>query len=192
MTRITIGSFAWPMVAVAAASVLSACGDVDTFKLSPDSWPETQPLADWNGTLIELHHETLPCETVASECLSSFVGQHMEFEGFDVKGLKSDCSRGAEAAVAVDVQGRSIIFDFSNVDRPGVFRRSEFNGYIVHEMLGAAPEILVAQLDPEVSTLELDPDDIVIEGSTIRANFEGHAFDETDFVKIDLVFAEVD
>ena len=192
MKRNAIGSFAWSIVAVAAASVLSACGDVDTFKLSSSSWGETQPLADWNGTLVELHHQTLPCETVASECLSSFVGQHMEFEGFDVKGLKSECSRGAEAAVAVDVQARSIIFDFSNVDSSGVFPRSEFNGYVVHEMLGAAPEILDAQLDREVSTLDLDDHDIVIEGSTIRANFEGHAFDETDFVKIDLVFAEVE
>lgn len=192
MKRIAIGPFACLMVAVAAASVLSACGDVDTFKLSPDSWGDTQPLVDWNGTLVELHHETLPCETVASECLSSFVGQHMEFEGLDVKSLKSECSRGAEAAIAVDVQARSIIFDFSNVDSSGVFRRSEFNGYVVHEMLGAAPEILVAQLDREVSTLDLDPQDIVIEGSTIRANFEGHAFDETDFVKIDLVFAKVE
>jgi hypothetical protein len=180
------------MVAVAAASVFSACGDVDAFKLRSDSWGETQPLVDWNGTVVELHHQTLPCDIVASECLSSFVGEHMEFNGFDVKGLKSECSRGAEAAVAVDVQGRSIIFDFSNVDSPDVFRGADFNGYVVHEMLAAAPEILAAELDREVSTLDLEDEDIVIDGSTIRANFAGHSFDETDFVKIDLVFAEVE
>ena len=192
MKRITIGSFAWPMFVVAVLSVLSACGDVDAFKSHPDGWGETHALVDWNGTIVELHHETLPCATVASECLSSFVGDHMEFHGFEVGGLKSECSRGAEAAVAVDVQARSIVFDFSNIEGPSVFRRGDFNGYVIREILGAAPEIVEAQLDREVSTLDLDEQDIVIEGSMIRANFEGRAVDDTDFVKIDLVFAELE
>ena len=192
MKRIAIGSFAWPMFAVALLSVLCACGDVDTYNVSPDRWGETRALVDWNGTIVELHHEMLPCETVASECLSSFVGEHMEFDGFDVKGLKADCSRGAEAAVAVDVQARSIFFDFSEVEGASVFRRGDFNGYVIREILGAAPEIVGASVDREVSTLDLDDRDIVIEGTRIRANFEGLAFDETDLVKIDLVFAAVE
>ena len=192
MKRITIGSFAWPMFVFAVLSVLCACGDVDAYRANPDGWGETHALVDWNGTIVELHHETLPCETVASECLSAFVGDHMEFDGFDVKGLKDDCSRGVEAAVAVDVQARSIVFDFSNVGGPSVFRGGDFNGYVIQEILGAAPEVVAAQVDRAVSTLDLDDRDIILEGSTVRANFVGHAFDETDFVKIDLVFAEVD
>ncbi len=192
MKRITIGSFAWPMLVVAVLSVLCACGDVDAYRINPHGWGETHALVDWNGTIVELHHQTLPCEIVASECLSSFVGDYLEFHGLDVKGLKNDCSPGAEAAVAVDVQARSIVFDFSNVESPSIFRGGDFNGYVLREILGAAPELLAAELDREVSTLDLGDDDIVVEGSTIRADFAGHSFDETDFVKIDLVFAEVE
>lgn len=190
MERFANRSFAWPMFAAAAAMVLCACGDVDTFKLRPASWGETQPLVDWNGTIVELHHQTLPCDVVAPKCLRSFVGDHMEFEGLEVVALKSDCSRGAEAAVAIDVQPRSIIFDFSNIVDPGAFPQMDFDGYVVGDFLGAAPQIVGARVDREVSTLDLDDRDIVIDGGRIRANFAGLAFDVTDLVKIDLVFAE--
>ena len=189
MERFTIGSFAWPMFA-AAATVLCACGDADTFKISPASWGETQPLVDWNGTIVELHHQTLPCDGGAPECLRSFVGDHMEFEGLEVKGLKSDCSRGVEAAVAIDVQRRSIIFDFSNIDIPGAFQRTDFDGYVVGDFVGAAPPIVAARVDRESSTLEVDDSRIAIDGGKIRANFAGLAFDGADLLKIDLVFAE--
>ena len=191
MKRFAIGSFAWPMLAATvAANVFCGCGDAHTFKLSPDSWGETQPLVDWNGTIVELHHQTLPCETSAPECLRSFVGDRVEFEGLDVKGLKSDCSQGVEAAVAIDVQPQSIIFDFSNVENPGAYRRTDFDGYVLRDLTGATPEIVVARVDRETSTLDLDDGQISIDGGTIRANFAGLAFDSTDLVKIDLVFAE--
>jgi len=190
MKRFAVGSFAWPMLAAAAANVFCACGDAHAFKLSPDSRGETEPLVDWNGTIVELHRQTLPCETDAPECLRSFVGDQMEFEGLEVRGLKSECSRGGGAAVAVDVQPRSIIFDFSNVENPGAFRRTDFDGFMVRDLTGMPPDIAVARVDREVSTLDLDDRQIIVDAGTIRANFAGLAFDSTDFVKIDLVFAE--
>jgi len=189
MKRFAIASFAWPMLA-AVANVFCGCGDAHTFKLSPGSWGETQPLADWDGTIVELHRQTLPCETGAPECLRSFVGDQMEFEGLEVGGLKSDCSRGAAAAVAIDVQPRSIIFDFSNVESPGTFRQTDFDGYVVRDPTGVTPEIVVARVDREASTLDLEDAQITVEGSAIHANFAGLVFDSMDFVKIDLVFAE--
>jgi hypothetical protein len=50
------------------------------------------------------------------------------------------------------------------------------------------PEIVVARVRHEGSTLDLDDAQITVDGSTIRANFAGLAFDSIDFVKIDLVF----
>jgi hypothetical protein len=41
-----------------------------------------------------------------------------------------------------------------------------------------------------MSTLALEDGDLVVDGHTLRTNFQGRAFDETAFVKIDLVFAE--
>ena len=189
MKRFAIGSFACPMLA-AAATVLCACGDAHTFKLGPGSWGETQPLEDWNGTIIELIHETLPCDTGSAEGIRSIVGNHLEFEGLDVKGLKSECARDSEAAIAIDVQARSIIYDFANIESAGAFRPADFNGYVFRELTGAAPEVVGARLDHEVSTLDLGDDDVVFDGETIRVNFEGLAFDDTGFVKIDLVFAD--
>lgn len=191
MTRFALGSLACPMLAAATASVLCACGDAHTFKIRPDSWGDTQPLVDWNGTIVEMHHQMLPCDAGApDECLRSFVGDHMEFEGLDVEGLKSDCSGDDEAAVAIDVQPRSIIFDFSNVENPGVFRRTDFDGYVIRDLTGLAPEIVVATVDRELSTLDLADHQLVVDGGTLRANFAGLAFDSTDLVKIDLAFAE--
>lgn len=174
----------------AAATVLCACGDAHTFKLGPGSWGETQPLEDWNGTIIELIHETLPCDSGSAEGIRSIVGNHLEFEGLDVKGLKSECARDSEAAVAIDVQARSIIYDFANIESAGAFRPADFNGYVFRELTGAAPEVVDARLDHEVSTLHLGDEDVVFDGETIRVNFEGLAFDDTGFVKIDLVFAD--
>jgi len=190
MERFAIGSFAWPMLAAAAASALCACGDVDTFKLRTDSWGERQPLVDWNGTVVELHHETLPCDGGTPECLRSVVGDHIEFEELDVVALKSDCSRGAEAAVAIDVQPRSIVFDFSNIESRSAFQQTGFDGYVIRDFVGAAPLIVGARVDREASTVDLDDRRIEMDGGKIRMNFAGLALDSTHLVKIDLVFAE--
>ena len=189
MKKLAIGSLAWPMLA-AAANVLCACGDAHTFKIRPDSWGETEPRVDWDGTIVEVHRQTLPCDAGTPECLRSFVGDQMEFEGLDVQGLKSDCTRGAGAAVAIDVQPRSIVFDFSNIESPGVFRQTDFDGYVVKDLTGVTPDIVAATVDREVSTVDLDDRQIIVDGGTLRANFAGLAFDNTDLVKIDLAFAE--
>ena len=188
MTRFAFGYFASPMLAVVAAACLfGGCGDVHTFKLRPGSWGETEPLADWQGTIVELVHVTTPCNEV-SDGLRAFVADHMEFANCAVDAPKSLCSPGAEAAVAIDVQPHSIIYDFSNVADPGVFGRADFNGYVITDLLGAGPRIAAASIDREATTFDLDDNDIVVDGDSVRANFESLAFDAGDFVKIDLVF----
>ena len=190
MTRTAIESFACLAAIAVAAFVLPACGDASAFKLRPDAWGETQPLVDWKGVFVELHHETNPCDAVPPECLRSFVGEHTEFEGLEVGSLKSGCAPGSEAAVEIDVRPRSIIFDFSNVENPGAFARADFNGFVINEVLQAAPAIRAVRVDRELSTLDLRDEDILVEGRKIRANFTGLSFEDTDFVKIDLLFED--
>lgn len=188
MIRFAFGYFASPMLAVVTAACLfGGCGDVDAFKLRSGSWGETEPLADWQGAIVELVHMTTPCNEV-SDGLRAFVADHVEFANCAVDAPKSLCSPGAEAAVAIDVQPHSIIYDFSNVVDPGVFGRADFNGYVIADLLGAGPRIVAASIDREATTFDLDDDDIVVDGNSVRVNFGGLAFDAGDFVKIDLVF----
>ncbi|MBT8451104.1 MAG: hypothetical protein KJO40_03945 [Deltaproteobacteria bacterium] len=187
MTRFAFGYSAPPMLAVVAAGLLGGCGDVDTFKLRPDSWGEIEPRADWQGALIELVHVTEPCNETA-DGLRALVGDHMEFANCAIGAPKSRCAPSAEAALAIDVQPRSIIYDFSNVEGPGVFGRADFDGYVIANLLGVGPRIVAANIDRDATTLDLDDDDIVVDGDSVHANFEGHAFNASDFVKIDLVF----
>lgn len=189
MFRFASCVLARPVLVVVAVGFSCGCGDAEVFKIRTDSWGETQPAADWAGTLVELVHETTPCDA-ASEGIRAFVGDHMEFENCAAASAKSACSSASSAAVAIDIQARNIVYDFSNVVSPGAFGRADFNGYVVSDLLGATPQIIEARLDREVTTLDLEDGDIVIDGTSIRANFEGLSFAHTDFVKIDLVFAE--
>lgn len=188
MTRFEFGYFASPLLAiVAAAGLFCGCGDVDTFKLRPGSLGQTEPLADWQGAIVELVHMTEPCSEV-SEGLRAFVGDHMEFANCAVDAPKSVCAPGAEAAVAIDVQAQSIIYDFSNVANPGVFGRADFNGYVIANLFSVGPKLVAANVDREATTVDLDDADVVVHADSVHANFEGLAFDAGDFVKIDLVF----
>lgn len=55
---------------------------------------------------------------------------------------------------------------------------------------GLTPEVVVATVDRELSTLDLDERHIIVDGRTLHANFAGLEFDSSDLVKIDLVFAD--
>ena len=100
-------------------------------------------------------------------------------------------SAPATSSSAIDVQPRSIIYDFSNVDEAGAFAPAAFNGYVLVDVLRFAPSIAAARIDRERTTLGLDDRDIVIEDDSIHVNFAGLDFDDTDFVKIDLEFADI-
>ena len=190
MTRFAFGYSAPPMLAVVAAGFLGGCGDIDTFKLRPASSGEIEPFADWQGALVELVHVTEPCDETA-DGLRALVGDHMEFANCAIGAPESRCSPSAETALAIDVQPRSIIYDFSNVEGPGVFGRADFNGYVIDNLFGVGPRIVAANIDRDATTLDLNDDDIVVDGDSVHANFEGHAFDSSDFVKIDFVFESI-
>ncbi len=178
----------WSALAVITiAGFVTACGDANTYRLHSSQRGEAS-LTSWNGTIVELIRATSPCDSAISEGLMVPVGSPLEFPGEKVAKLKSACSGGSEVAVSIDIEARSIIFDFSSVARPGVFTAANFNGYVLTDMADAAPELVGATIDRGLSTLQLGDDALQIESRVVRANFEGIAFDDTGFVKIDLLF----
>lgn len=72
----------------------------------------------------------------------------------------------------------------------GVFTSADFDGYVIDVLAHSDREISSATVDRNLSNLDLDDDELIVDGHTLRANFAGLAFDETTFVKIDLLFAD--
>jgi hypothetical protein len=194
MKNFGASSLEWTVLTlVAALSLVTACGDAHAYKIRGNSGGASEPLTSWNGTVMELVRAATPCESEDSEGLIVFVCDQVEFPGEEMPKLKSSCSASSEAEVTIDIlEGRSIIYDFSSVTTAGVFKAAKFNGYVFTELVDAAPDIVSATVDRGVSTLDLDDDALSVDGRTLWANFEGIPFDDTSFVKIDLVFAEPD
>lgn len=187
-------SLAWPtFTVVASLTLVSACGDVDTYKIRSSSWGEAEPYTNWDWTYVQLVRATTPCDAEVQEELIVLACADVEFPGEHLAKLKSSCSGGTEAEVTIDIlDGQSIIYDFSSVTTKGTFTSASFNGYVFTELAGAAPELVGARVDREVSTLELDDDAVRVDGHALHVNFEGVQFDDTAFIKIDLVFADPD
>jgi hypothetical protein len=185
-------SLAWPtFTVVASLTLVTACGDVDTYKIRNSSWGESEPYTNWDWTYVQLVRATTPCDSEVQEELIVLACADVEFPGEHLAKLKSSCSGGTEAEVTIDIiDGRSIIFDFSTVTKAGVFKAANFNGYVFTELVDAAPDIVGATVDRGVSTLELGEDALSVDGHVLHANFEGISFGEASFLKIDLVFAE--
>lgn len=175
---------------LSALALISACGGFDTYDFRTGPSSETEPLTDLNGALVRLVRSTAPCGgDEAPDELIAFVGDRMEFPGEHVAALKSSCGRAS--AVSIDVEGRSIIYDFSHVASPGSFSSAEFDGYVLTDVWGSAPEIQSATIDRDMSTLGLDNGDlVVVDGHTLHINFRGRSFDNSTFIKIDLVLEE--
>jgi len=185
-------SLAWPTcIVVASFTLVTACGDVDTYKIRTSSWGETEAHTNWDWTYVQLVRATTPCDSEVQEELIVLACADVEFPGEQLAKLKSSCSGGTEAEVTIDIiDGQSITYDFSSVTTKGAFTSASFNGYVFTELSGAAPELVGASVDREVSTLELDDDALRGDGHALRVNFEGIQFDDTAFIKIDLVFAD--
>lgn len=183
----------WSVLTVAVClSLVAACGDADTYRIRTSPWDAAEPRTNWDGTLVELVRATTRCDAEDGEGLIVPVDSQIEFSGERVAALKSSCAGSVEVEVSIDVDGRSIIYDFSSVSKPGVFTGAGFNGYVFTEIAGVAPELAGARVDRELSTLALGDDALRVEGRVLRANFAGIPFDATDFFKIDLSFVESD
>ena len=131
MKVFVLSSLDWSLlVAVGCLGLVAACGDASTYKIRTSPWDAAEPRAGWDGTLVELVRATTRCDAEDEEGLIVSVGSQIEFSGEHVAALKSSCASSVEVEVSIDVDGRSIIYDFSSVSKPGVFTAAGFNGYV--------------------------------------------------------------
>ncbi len=88
----------------------------------------------------------------------------------------------------VHIESRSIVFDFSNVQEPGVFPNSDFEGFVA-ELSDSERSVLYAVVNPTFSNVELDEAALVYDGGGVELNLAGIAYDATTFIRIDLLVA---
>ena len=87
----------------------------------------------------------------------------------------------------VDVEGRSIVYDFCNVAGAGRFPEAEFEGFVVTDAFHLVAPIRGVTIDRDKSTMNMSDAAISFDEHTVRVNLAGLEYDETCRVKLDLV-----
>jgi len=175
------------LVVVSALSFVAACGD---YKVTTRGWdPSAKPGSLWNldGCVVELARLSSRCNEATSDPLSARVGSSLEFPGEMVAQLESPCADGPEVQVDIDLEGQSVLYDFSNVAAAGRFPSAEFEGFVITDTYHSVAAIVGASFDGTLSTLSLPEEALSFEAHSISVNLEGIAFDQTSFIKVDLV-----
>jgi hypothetical protein len=181
-------------IAACTLGALAGCGDAHVFKLDPgDIDPDSAGslAAGIDGADVELRRYSTGCHAAASEPLTAKVSDGTEFTADQVKSLAAPCPESPNPGVEVQVERRSLIFDFSNVEQPGRFPASEFEGYILDISRGQnAPLLVYAVIDHKLSNVDIDNEALSYDHDFLEVNFTGTRYDSTTFVKIDLFFIE--
>ena len=178
---------------LSALLLTASCGD-GTYALSTSSWPEpgeVHPLPDLEGSIVELARRSSRCNQDPLHGLVALVGSHMEFPGETVTKLKSPCAGGHEVRVDIDLEGRSILYDFSNVVAAQRFPNADFEGFVVTDMYGSVAAFRGVSIDRTVSTMDVRDEAISVRAHSVSVNLAGVAFDPTSFLKIDLLLENV-
>jgi len=175
--------------------LLSGCGNVDTFSLNPGHIavdPDAEP-PTFAGAELQVSRFSTLCDRPASKALASEIGDGMEFSATDLGALEPPCTESPSPGVEIDLEGASLIFDFSSVAASGRFPTADFDGYrfqIVDERNDFL--LVAAAVDDEASTVHVTNAQVSNEPNLIEVNFEGAAYDHHGFVKIDLWFAKIE
>jgi hypothetical protein len=120
------------------------------------------------------------------------VGSAIEFPADRTRQLDSPCPNAPSPAVEIGVDGRSLVFDFSNVDQEGVFPRADFEGYeLSFARRCGDPAIESASVDAEHSTAEASKLDVSHHYDRIRVDFERLAYDQSSFLKVDVRLLDI-
>lgn len=110
-------------------------------------------------------------------------------ESIEEGGSRSRCAGVRSAGVEAFFDGRSLVFDFSNAPGEGVIAETGFEGYVLslteQSRLAA---IMDAVIDQGESTVDSEALFIEIDDTSVSIDFEGLRYDDTTFIKIDLVF----
>jgi hypothetical protein len=175
---------------------LAGCGDAHGFNVDPghiDPDSVAHLAAGIDGVDVWLHRYSTGCNAKASAPLTATVSDDMEFSSEQVKTLAPPCVDSPTPGVAVQLERRSIIFDFSNVEGSETFPDSEFEGYIIDlSRDDGRPVLMLAVVDRQLSTLDLQNEDLSHDYGHLELNFAGTTYDSGSYVKIDLFFADAD
>lgn len=176
---------------VSASGFFGGCGDAHTFSLNPGhiQYDPDSEAASLAGADLELTRSSTRCEGSGSKSLRTKVGDGMEFSSVDVSSLDAHCSASPNPGVEIDLEHASLIFDFASVTSAGRFPSAVFDGYVFHIVTPEDDVVLVAAgVDRSASNVDVASAEVSNEPNRIAVNFEGAAYDEDGFVKIDLWF----
>ena len=102
---------------------------------------------------------------------------------------EAHCQGVSETEIEVFVDGNSIMFDFSNVAKDGKISEGGFEGYVVSAADEShVPPILEAVVDAVESSIGSRNVHVEFDDKNVAVNFQGLDFDETTFIKVDLMF----
>jgi len=183
----------WRRVLALLSTLLfaGACGDASNYRVTPRDWDQSAPsgfLWTLEGCVVELARLSSRCDQGASESLTARVGSSLEFPRELVTELGSPCGGGPEVQVDIDVKGHSVLYDFSNVAAAGRFPSAEFEGFVITDTYRSAAAIVGASVDRTVSTLSVPDEALSFDADSLAINLASIAFDQTSFIKVDLVF----
>jgi len=187
------GAWGHVLTLLSALLLITACGDA-TYKVTTSGWGEPEEVRlfpDLEGSIVELARLSSRCNQDPSHSLVALVGSHMEFPGETVTQLKSPCAGGHEVRVDIDLEGRSILYDFSNVVAAQRFPNADFEGFVVTDMYHSVAAFRGVSIDRTVSTMVVPDEAISVRAHSLSVNLAGVAFDPTSFLKIDLVLENV-
>jgi len=116
----------------------------------------------------------------------------LEYTVCKVEGTR-DSTAGCEGVsgtgIEVFVDGKSVIFDFSNVAKSGKISETGFEGYVLSiTEHSRVPPILEAVVDAAKSRISSPNIDVRFDDENVAVNFQGLDYDDSTFIKVDLVF----
>ncbi len=118
----------------------------------------------------------------------------LEYTGCEVvesEDPEARCESVSGTEIEVFIDGQSMIFDFSNVTERGKISDADFEGYILSVTEDSnLPPILEAIVDATKSSIDSQDLDVQFDDKSVAVNFQGLAYDDATFIKVDLVFAD--
>lgn len=133
--------------------------------------------------------------SLASHVMDEMGGPQVELtiftscEGMDSKELGTRCEGVRSAEIEVFFDGTSLVFDFANAPAPGDISDRGFEGYVLTKTEDSMlPALRDAVIDTELSSVDPAMIQIEVDGSSIAVDFRGLDYDDSTFIKVDLVF----
>lgn len=176
------------LILVSALGISAGClytGDPGHVQVDPSL------VATMEGVRVELIRHSTGCDAAESQGLIVEVGPWLEYPAEVVSALKANCALAQSPGVEVHVEDSAVVFDFSNVEKPGRFSDGEFEGYIFELVRAAnAPVLVAAMVDSKMSTLGIFQDDLSFDKDRLQINLAGHSFESSSVLRINLYLTQ--